>query len=100
MMQPAPNSSDAAGRSCNRWRVPFRTTSSVMGFWPPNRCGTFPHDEESEYKVGACPSVEDLKQLVLGQIADSAAEALERHLAECQRCCETLHTLKLKAQGT
>src|SRR5437667_4661699 len=49
-------------------------------------------------KVEACPSVEELKRLVLGQIADSAADALERHLAECRRCCETLRALELETE--
>ena len=71
-----------------------------MHAYVQGQTGTEPHDEESEYKVEACPSGEELKQLVLGRIADSAADALERHLAECRRCSETLHALKLEAEGT
>ena len=51
-------------------------------------------------KVEACPSVEELKQLMLGQIADRAADALERHLAECPCCSKILNSLKLEMEGT
>jgi serine/threonine protein kinase len=40
-----------------------------------------------------CPEASSLEQLLLGQLPDLAAEALERHVERCDRCGRTLAVL-------
>src|SRR6516225_4993122 len=41
-----------------------------------------------------CPPLRALEGFTLGQIPEDDALVLERHLAQCAYCLETLHTLK------
>src|SRR5438477_8307325 len=40
-----------------------------------------------------CPDVEQLRQLMLGQVRSGDAESLGEHLLHCARCAETVHSL-------
>lgn len=40
-----------------------------------------------------CPDPERLSQLMTGEISELAAVAVERHVAECRRCAETIGSL-------
>ena len=42
----------------------------------------------------ACPDAQCLQSLLLGRLSAAAAEPLERHLAGCSRCAQTLHGLQ------
>jgi serine/threonine protein kinase len=41
-----------------------------------------------------CPDARDLERLLLGQVADDEAEALESHLRDCPTCLETVRTAR------
>src|SRR3990172_7192366 len=41
-----------------------------------------------------CPAPEELRHLMLGELPGPQAEPLESHLAECECCGQTLHTLQ------
>jgi tetratricopeptide (TPR) repeat protein len=41
-----------------------------------------------------CPPDEELRQFLLGQLSETEAEGLERHLARCPRCVSNLDTLR------
>jgi len=45
--------------------------------------------------TSACPDANDLQEFAVGKLSDPQAEALARHLAQCPRCLETLHGLKV-----
>src|SRR5690348_1521826 len=46
--------------------------------------------------IVTCPSENELQQLLLGQVPDAAAEPLEEHLSQCDRCLKTASTLHLE----
>src|SRR5690349_14271036 len=58
--------------------------------------------------VSACPEVEVLQQLALGQMPPAEVERLAQHCEHCERCIQLLHSLKaedtlveaMAAQGT
>jgi WD40 repeat protein len=45
--------------------------------------------------MSSCPDAQRLQQLLLGQIPDHEAEALESHLSECGHCLKTVRGLQI-----
>src|SRR5262249_48631183 len=42
----------------------------------------------------ACPDRADLERLILGQLSEGEMDAMERHLAVCSRCGDTLSQVR------
>jgi hypothetical protein len=51
------------------------------------------------FALSSCPDVAQLRQLVLGQLSESERDRLQRHVAQCPRCRETLHGLEQPAKA-
>src|ERR1043166_4532898 len=45
--------------------------------------------------VSSCPDAQALQRLLLGQLIEAQADTYVRHLAECERCVQTLNDLKV-----
>src|SRR5690242_4177302 len=45
--------------------------------------------------MAACPSSDQLRQLLLGSLPETDLEALSDHLAKCPSCLQTVESLKI-----
>ncbi len=83
----------APGSEVNKDFLLFATGFAARAHTLCNRL-TFAAWERTMNDMKTCPSVQQLKEFLLGQGQDQIFENLEDHVSDCPRCNETLHALE------
>src|SRR5260370_20727020 len=83
----------APGSEVNKDFLLFATGFAARAHTLCNRL-RFDAWERTMNDMKTCPSVKQLKELLLGQGQDQIFENLEDHVSDCPRCNETLHALE------